>query len=52
MSDPLLNFSTIYSCEIKVGMVAATRVVSSAYHLLVRKRLALAYGVPRIASSE
>jgi hypothetical protein len=39
MPDQLLNFSIICSCEIKAGMVAATRVASSAYHLLVRERL-------------
>ena len=37
MSDKLLNVSII--CEIKAGMVAASRVASSAYHLLVRERL-------------
>ncbi len=39
MPDQLLNFSTICSCEIKAGMVAATRVASSAHHLLVREKL-------------
>ncbi len=39
MPDQLLNFSTICSSEINTGMVAATRVASSAYHLLVRERL-------------
>ncbi len=39
MPDKLLNVSTICSCEIKEGMVAATRVASSAYHLLVRERM-------------
>jgi hypothetical protein len=34
-----MNVSTICSCEIKVVMVAATRVASSAYHLLARERL-------------
>ncbi len=39
MYDQLLNFSTISSYEIKAGIVAATRVASSAYHLLVRELL-------------
>ncbi len=39
MPDQLLNFSTISSCEIKARVVAATRVASSAYYLLVRERL-------------
>jgi hypothetical protein len=39
MPYQLLNVSTICSCEIKAGMVAATRVASSAYHLLVKERL-------------
>jgi hypothetical protein len=39
MPDHLLNFSTICNCEIKARMVAATRVASLAYHLVVRERL-------------
>ena len=39
MPDQLLNFSTISSIRIRAGIVAATRVASSAYHLLVRERL-------------
>ncbi len=39
MPDQLLNVSTICSCDIKAGMVAATRMASSAYHLLVREKL-------------
>ncbi len=39
MPDQLLNVSTSCSCEIKAGLVAATRVASLAYHLLVRERL-------------
>ena len=39
MPDQLLNFSTMSSIRISAGIVAATRVASSAYHLLVKERL-------------
>ena len=39
MPDQLLNFCTISSIRIWAGIVAATSVASSAYHLLVRERL-------------
>ena len=39
MPDQLLNFCTISSIRIRAGIVAATSVASSAYHLLVRERL-------------
>ncbi len=39
MPDHLLNPSTTCSCASKAGMVGATGVASSAYHLLERKRL-------------
>ncbi len=39
MPDHLLKASTTYSCAAKAGMVGATSVASSAYHLLERERL-------------
>ena len=39
MPDQLPNFSTISNIRIRAGIVAATRVASSAYYLLVRERL-------------
>ena len=39
MSDHLLKASTTCRCASKAGMVGATSVASSAYHLLKRERL-------------
>ncbi len=39
MPDQLLNFCARSSIRIRAGIVAATSVASSAYHLLVRERL-------------